>query len=142
MKAKGKQLESEIKKYLVKNNIFHTRLLDSSSAGKARTAQIADFIFFPKIGRACILEAKECDKESIPLTNFRPRQLQAMRESQGLSSCDYYIIVKSKDVYNLIFSRNIVQALDDNDKRITLWAYVQFPRLDRCMDYLIEHELV
>ncbi len=139
MKAKGKQLESEIQKYLKHNGDLYCRFADSRASGGLSQPQPADFIVFPTKGVPCFIEAKETAKIKLPISNFRPRQLQTMEKCRDVQLLEYYVIVKlDNKKYILVHSNHISECITLGIKSLDLQDYLKFPNINDCMDFLFQ----
>lgn len=132
---KGKKLEKQIQQYFKSNADFYIRLQDASSSGGVGQAQAADYILFTKYATT-LIEAKETQKIKLPISNFRPKQLQSMEQIKGHYNTHYYVVVKLQNVYCLVSSVSILEEIKNGSLSIDLTNYAKFDTCSDCMDFL------
>lgn len=137
---KGKELEQEVKDYLISKGVFYCKFNDTYSSRSLTTSVPADFLVVPSQEGVLVflLECKETQKSKLPLSSFRPKQLKTMRQVMRLLTINYYILIKYNNYYIVTNGKDIIDELDSGKRSIDLnKGYMKFVTIDEVMDYLM-----
>ncbi len=115
---KGKKLEKECQSLFKLKGIFSHRFYDTKSAGNFLPSQPSDFLLLTP--KPVLIECKETEKNLLPISNFRPSQLKAMRDMFNLRISYYIVVLNKQKNYYLLDSKDILTAISKNDKSIDI----------------------